>query len=214
MVAVKKSPAPKRGAEWIRPPGPVADGLRIGLLGGSFNPAHGGHLHVTEVALDRLHLDYVWWLVSPQNPLKPAKGMASFAERTKSAKKIAKHPRVRVSGIEQQLGTRYTVDTVKALKQRFPRVKFVWLMGSDNLNQFSRWRRWKEIAAMVPIAVVVRPGAELASLNATAVQHLSSSRLRDWGHIADAETPALVVIEAPRNELTSTAIRAAGHWPR
>src|SRR5215469_14799060 len=113
---------------WIVPPGPVADGLRIGLLGGSFNPAHAGHLYVSLTALKRLQLDYVWWLVSPQNPLKPAQGMAGL----------------------QALGSHYTDDTVRLLQRRFPQVEFVWLMGSDNLAQFSRWRHWQSLARRVP----------------------------------------------------------------
>ncbi len=125
-------------AGWITPPGPVADGLTIGLLGGSFDPAHEGHLYVSQVALKALKLDYVWWLVSPGNPLKAAPG--AVEARLAGARLVARHPRIRVSGIESRLGTRYTIDTVTALQRRFPRVRFVWLMGTDNLAQFGRWR--------------------------------------------------------------------------
>ena len=195
-------------AHWVKPPGPVADGLRIGLLGGSFNPAHAGHLHVSKVGLERLGLDYVWWLVSPQNPLKPVKGMAVFADRLAAARALAHHPRIRVSGIEAELGTRYTRDTLKALLRRFPRVRFVWLMGSDNLAQFSRWRAWQEIARMLPMAVVVRPGSALAPLFAKTAQHYGGSRTYALHAIADAEPPALAIIDAPRSDLSGTAIRA------
>jgi len=192
---------------WVRAPGPVAEGLRVGLLGGSFNPAHAGHLHVSEVGLEMLGLDYVWWLVSPQNPLKPVTGMAPFDKRLAQARALAAHPRIRVTGIERELGTQFTVDTIAALKRRFPQMRFVWLMGSDNLADFQRWRRWPEIAAMLPIAVVVRPGSTLAPLYAKAAQRLAHARLSDGRHIADASPPAFTIIDAPRNALSATAIR-------
>lgn len=192
----------------IRAPGPVAPGLRIGLLGGSFNPAHAGHVHVSDVALKRLGLNYVWWLVSPQNPLKPSKGMAPFGERLARARACAMHPRIRVTGIEAALGTRYTVDTVRALKRRFPRVRFVWLMGSDNLREFSRWRRWPFLAAMVPIAVVMRPGSTLAPLQARLFKRFAAARVRDPASLADARPPALAIIDGPRHNASATAIRA------
>jgi nicotinate-nucleotide adenylyltransferase len=177
------------------------------LLGGSFNPAHQGHMHVSRVGLDALGLDYVWWLVSPQNPLKPVAGMAPLDKRLTQARALARHPRIRVSAIERELGTQFTIDTVAALKRRFPEVRFVWLMGSDNLAGFQMWRRWQDIAAMVPIAVVVRPGSTLAPLYAKAAQRLARARKRDWHCFADLVPPALAVIDAPRSELSSTAIR-------
>jgi nicotinate-nucleotide adenylyltransferase len=192
---------------WVRAPGPVAKGLRIGLLGGSFNPAHEGHLHVSEVGLEMLGLDYVWWLVSPQNPLKPATGMAPFDKRLAGARALARHRRIRVTGIESELGTQFTIDTVAALTRRFPQLRFVWLMGSDNLEDFQRWRRWPEIAARLPIAVVIRPGSTLAPLYAKVAQRLARARLRDGRHIADASPPAFTIIDAPRNALSATAIR-------
>src|SRR5262249_22048457 len=148
---------------WVRPPGPVADGLRIGLLGGSFNPAHEGHLYASIVALKQLQLDYVWWLVSPQNPLKETASMADFSARLAAARPFTTHPRIVVSGIESALGTRFTVDTLAALKRRFPQLHFVWLMGSDNLIQLPRWRAWRRIFESVPVAVVARPGTALAA---------------------------------------------------
>jgi nicotinate-nucleotide adenylyltransferase len=193
---------------WLRPPGPVAPGLRIGLLGGSFNPAHEGHMHVSEVALKRLGLDYVWWLVAPHNPLKATIGMASLKDRVETASEIARHPRIRVMDIEAALGTRYTFDTLEAVMQRFPQMRFVWLMGSDNLDQFRRWRRWPEIAARVPIAVVMRPGTTLAPLRAKAAQRLARSRRNAPGRMAFQHPPAFVVLDGPRNKTSATAIRS------
>jgi nicotinate-nucleotide adenylyltransferase len=165
---------------------------RIGLLGGSFNPAHGGHLHVTLLALQRLELDEVWWLVSPQNPLKPVKGMASFAERLASAEALAKgHPRIAVSAIETALGTSYTADTIAALSRRFPYTRFVWLMGGDNLAQLPRWKRWVELMERVPIAVFDRPETSLRALAGKAVQRFARARV-------PAEAARLLVaMEAP-----------------
>jgi nicotinate-nucleotide adenylyltransferase len=187
---------------WLRPPGPAADGLRIGLLGGSFNPAHSGHLYVSETALRRLKLDSVWWLVSPGNPLKDEAGMAPFMARLKGARAVAKtHPRIHVSGLEQGLGTRYTVDTVGALERRFPQTQFVWLMGSDNLAQFSRWRRWQELARKIPIAVVQRPGSILASLNAPLIRRFGTTR-------SLSRPPAVVILDGARNHESATRLRA------
>jgi nicotinate-nucleotide adenylyltransferase len=194
---------------WIKPPGPVAPGLRIGLLGGSFNPAHSGHLHVSETALDRLGLDYVWWLVSPQNPLKPVEEMAPFAERVARARAAAHGRKIRVTGIEADLGTRYTRDTVSALIKRFPRIHFVWLMGSDNLKQLCHWRDWTAIASMLPIAVVSRPGSVLAPLFSKAGQRYSRARVQARRNFACATPPALAVIEAPRSKMSATNIRKA-----
>jgi len=187
---------------WLRPPGPVAKGLRIGLLGGSFNPAHEGHLYVSEIALKRLGLDYVWWLVAPQNPLKAVADMAPLKTRLAASRALAgRHPRVIVSDVERVLGTCYTIDTLKALCRRFPDQRFIWLMGSDNLKQFHRWRRWKEIAALMPIAVILRPGSVLAPLHAKAMQRFA--RRRNFRKL-----PAIVPVDGRRNEASATAIRA------
>lgn len=186
---------------WIRPPGPAADDLRIGLLGGSFNPAHSGHLYVSETALRRLKLNSVWWLVSPGNPLKGERDMAPLAARLKSARTIARHhPNIHVSSLEQRLGTRYTVDTVAALERRFPHVRFVWLMGSDNLAQFSRWRRWRDLAHKIPIAVVQRPGTTLASLNAPLVRRFGTVH-------ALSCPPAVMILDGARNHESATRLR-------
>jgi nicotinate-nucleotide adenylyltransferase len=199
MVAVR--------SHWLRPPGPVAAGLRIGLLGGSFNPAHDGHMHVSEVALKRLGLDYVWWLVSPQNPLKSVASMAPLAGRVAQARDVARHPRIVVMDIERALGTRYSVDTLAALQRRFPLVKFVWLMGSDNLQIFRRWRRWPEIVRRVPIAVIQRPGTVLASLQSKAMQRFPRRRVE--AGLAFATPPAIAILDGKRNAQSATAIRAA-----
>jgi nicotinate-nucleotide adenylyltransferase len=197
------------GANWIRPPGPVAVGLRVGLLGGSFNPPHEGHLHVSEVALKRLGLDYVWWLVSPQNPLKPARGMAPLAERLSWARELTSHaPRIRVTDIERELGARYTVDTIAKLLHRFPVLRFVWLMGSDNLMTFHLWRDWRELARHIPIAVVIRPGSALAPLTAKAAQYLSAFKTRNDRCLAAAPPPAFAILEARRSDASATSIRA------
>lgn len=179
-----------RPPHWIVPPGPVAGGLRIGLLGGSFDPAHDGHLYVSLVALHQLQLDYVWWLVSPGNPLKSAPN--ALAARLVRARIEARHPRIRVTDVEARLGTRYTIDTVAALQRRFPQVGFIWLMGSDNLVQFSRWRRWQALAARIPIVVVRRPGSVLASLNAPLARR---------GGVA-------AVLDGRRNPQSATRLRA------
>ena len=128
-------------------------GKRIGLLGGSFNPAHDGHLHISRAAFERLKIDEVWWMVSPQNPLKKAHDMSDFNSRIQSAKDIADDPRIIVSDIEQEMGTVFTVDTLEALKKKFPKHRFVWLMGADNLRQIPKWRGWRRIFRMVPIAI-------------------------------------------------------------
>jgi nicotinate-nucleotide adenylyltransferase len=197
---------------WLKPPGPVSPGLKIGLLGGSFNPAHEGHLHISEVALKRLGLDYVWWLVAPQNPLKSGIGMAPLRERLAyAADKFEQHPRIVVVDVETALGTRYTIDTLAALRRRFSQIHFVWLMGTDNLAGFRRWKRWAEIATRVPIAVVMRPGSTLSPLHAKAVQRFACAR-RDrasLSHLALAKPPCLVVLDGPRSAANATALRQA-----
>ena len=183
---------------WIKAPGPAA-GLRIGLLGGSFDPAHGGHLYVSEIARKALKLDYVWWLVSPGNPLKH--DPAPLKVRTARARLVARGSRFLVTDIEERLHTRFTVDTVNVLQHRFPHASFVWLMGSDNLEQFSRWRRWQHLAALIPIAVVRRPGSVFANLHAPLAQRLGVARRL-------GSAPSLVVLDGPRSRESSTELRA------
>ena len=197
-------------SDWIRAPGPVGPGMRIGLLGGSFNPPHDGHIHVSEAALKKLRLDYVWWLVSPQNPLKPERGMASFAKRLEAAQRLASgHPRMIATGIEQELGTRFTIDTLRALKRRFADTRFVWLMGSDNLVQIPRWRRWQQIFAAIPVAVVARPGSALPARHSKAANRYKTAGLPADARFAGARPPAWTVIEVKRNPASGTKLRAA-----
>ncbi|WP_126173337.1 nicotinate-nucleotide adenylyltransferase [Altericroceibacterium xinjiangense] len=148
-----------------------------GLLGGSFNPAHGGHRKITLVALSALALDECWWLVSPGNPLKPRAGMAPLAARVASARRQARRAPIRVTAIERELGTRYTIDSLRALKRRYPRRRFVWIMGADNLAQFHLWRDWRRIAREMPIAVVARPGYDTAAIASPAMAWLRRYRL-------------------------------------
>lgn len=185
---------------------------RVGLLGGSFNPAHGGHRHVSLEALKRLGLDEVWWLVTPQNPLKPEAGMAPFAERLGGAAAWARHPRVRVVDLEARLGTRYTRDTVIALQHFFPRVRFVWLMGADNLSQIRHWEHWTEIFSSVPIAVFARPTYCLSALASLAARRFAHRRVRaaDAWRLADLEPPAWVFLPIRLDASSATQIRAHG----
>jgi nicotinate-nucleotide adenylyltransferase len=183
----------------------------VGLLGGSFNPAHDGHRNISLGALDALGLDEVWWLVSPGNPLKPQKGMAPLAARFLSARKMARRAPIRVTAVERELGTVYTVDTLEALAARYPEKRFIWLMGADNLAQFHLWRDWRRIAATVPIAVIGRPGYDGAALKAPAWGWLRrfvrpAAMARNW---TEWRVPALVLLQLPPDPTSATAIRAA-----
>lgn len=188
----------------------LAPGLRVGLLGGSFNPAHEGHLHVSRMAIQALGLDRLWWMVSPQNPLKSTDEMAPFAQRLASAKHMAKHPRIMVSDIEQKLGTRFTADTLRALKARNPQVQFIWVMGADNLIQFTKWENWQDIAHAVPIAVYPRPGYSLQARLSPAANWYGANQInalaaKNLGH---TQAPALVFLDGPEHPASATAIRA------
>ncbi|MEI6640603.1 MAG: nicotinate-nucleotide adenylyltransferase [Novosphingobium sp.] len=182
-----------------------------GLLGGSFNPAHGAHRRISLFAIDALDLDEVWWLVSPGNVLKPAAGMAPLAARFASAREVACGARIKVTAIEADLGTRYTRDTLRALKRRYPRRRFVWLMGMDNLAQFHRWRGWREIARELPIAVLVRPGYEANALASPAMAWLRRWRRRHGQDLNGAKrsAPALAILRFDPDTRSATAIRAA-----
>lgn len=186
-------------------------GRRIGLLGGSFNPAHGGHRRISLFALAALGLDEVWWLVSPGNPLKPAAGMAPLAVRVAAAQQQAKRAPIRVTAIERELGTRYTVDTLRALRRRFAKHEFVWLMGSDNLAQFHRWRDWRGIARAMPIAVIARPGYDAAALASPAMAWLRRYRVPVAGFRTRGRwsAPALVILRFDPDSRSATAIRLA-----
>jgi nicotinate-nucleotide adenylyltransferase len=190
-------------------------GMRIGLLGGSFNPPHEGHLHISLVAGRRLDLHAVWWLVSPQNPLKPADGLAGFEQRISAAEKLARHPRIVVSDAEARLGTRYTADTLRALKSRFPGVHFVWLMGADNLVQLPHWKHWQDIMSLVPVAVIDRPGYALKAQLGKAAERFRAARVPETEarSFPQAEPPAWIYLHAKLNPLSATAIRQRGGWP-
>lgn len=183
---------------------------RIGLLGGSFNPAHDGHRDISLAALAYLDLDEVWWMVSPQNPLKPEKGMASFEERMASAQAVADHPRIRVTDIEKRLGSRYTADTLRKLVMRFPSYRFVWLMGADNLAQIASWRDWTRIFHLTPIAVFDRPTYTNRALTSLAARRFRRSRRREAAlkTLAATPAPAWVFVHHRLNPISATAIRA------
>ena len=182
---------------------------RIGLLGGSFNPAHAGHLHISKQALKRLQLDEVWWLVSPQNPLKSPAALADYDARLESAEAMAMDARIQVLDIEAQLDLRYTVETITLLKKLYPQTKFVWLMGADNLAGFHRWRRWIEIARMLPIAVLDRAPYGLKALHGRFARQFAASRIgqRKSAQLPSLTAPAWVYLSIPRHSLSSTYLR-------
>jgi nicotinate-nucleotide adenylyltransferase len=188
-----------------------------GLLGGSFNPAHGAHRRISLAAMAALGLDEVWWLVSPGNPLKPAEGMAPLAARVRSARAEARRAPIRVTAIERELGTRYTIDTLRALKRRYPRRRFVWLMGSDNLAQLHLWKDWRSIAREMPIAVIARPGYDARALASPAMAWLRRYRLpasclknrMEWS------APALIELRFDPDPRSATSLRQADpDWAR
>jgi len=191
---------------------------RIGLLGGSFNPAHAGHRRISLEAMRALGLDEVWWLVSPGNPLKKdAKDMAAFDARLAKAAVMARRARIRASDFEQREGTRFTVDTVRRLKRRHPRDRFIWLLGSDTVPNFHLWRDWRGLAREVPIAVIRRPGYDSAAHAARAMGWLSrfvhpSSQAKQW---TEWSAPAIIFLRLPPDPTSATAIRAQHpHWYR
>lgn len=182
----------------------LTPGMRVGLFGGSFNPAHEGHAHVAETAQVRLGLDRVIWLVSPQNPLKGERP-ASLADRLDGARAFARGPSMIVSAAEAPLGTRYSLDTIRLLKARYPGVRFVWVMGADSLASFHRWKGWTQIFRELPIAVVARPGAEKA-LTSPAARRFARARV-PAGALVRAAPPAWTWLSAPLNFTSSTALR-------
>ncbi len=201
------------------PPGhgipPYSPGMRIGLLGGSFNPPHAAHRAISLFAMKRLQLDRVWWLVSPGNPLKDPRNLHDLSERAAAAEVIADHPRIDVTCLESVIGTRYTVDTISYLRRRCSQARFVWIMGADNLAQFHRWESWQRIAAEVPFAVIDRPPQSFRGLAATAAQALGRYRIpeRDAGLLADLQPPAWVFLTGLKLSLSSTRLRNPdGSW--
>ncbi|MGH7090132.1 MAG: nicotinate-nucleotide adenylyltransferase, partial [Stellaceae bacterium] len=189
---------------------------RIGLLGGSFNPAHAGHLKISLEALRRFDLDELWWLVSPQNPLKGARGMAAFPRRLASAAAFARHPRIRVVDLEARLGTRFTVNTLAALERRFPRTRFLWLMGADILVELRRWKRWPEIFLRVPVAVFARPSYCHKALAEIAAQRFRRYRVAPEAarRLAEMRPPAWTFVPMPLDASSATAIRSRTKRPR
>ena len=182
---------------------------RIGILGGSFNPAHGGHLDISRAAIQRLGLDEVWWMVSPQNPLKPVDGMAPFPERLAKARVAAKDRRIKVTDIEARLGTRYTAETLRLLLKRHRDARFVWLMGADNLTQIAAWRSWQQIFHLLPIAVFARPSYCFEALAAKAARRFARHRLKEGAgrSLAKAEPPAWLFVHSRLNRTSATEIR-------
>ena len=191
---------------------PHGPGMRVGLLGGSFNPPHEGHALVTRLVLARLRLDRVWWLVTPGNPLKSQAELAALQARVAAARRLVCDPRVEVTDIEAHIGARYTYDTLEWLTRRAPSVRFVWVMGADNLRQFDRWRRWQGIARLVPIVVVDRPGSTLNALSSRAASALTRWRVpeNEAATLADRKPPAFLFLHGRRSELSSTLLRRAG----
>lgn len=189
---------------------PSGAGQRIGLYGGSFNPAHDGHRHVSLIALTRLRLDLIWWLVTPGNPLKDTQALPPLTERMAAAARIARHSRLMVTGVEAELGTRYSADLVARLTARLADRRFVWIMGSDNLAGFHLWDRWQAIAGTVPIAAINRPGWLTAPLNARMAHAMRDWRLPETAavRLADYRAPAWIHLTAPRTAVASTMLRA------
>ena len=188
-------------------------GQVIGLLGGSFDPAHEGHAHITREALKRFGLDRVWWLLSPGNPLKE-RGPAPMQVRIERALSVIDDPRVEITDIEAQLGTRYTAETLSALRQTYPGVRFVWLMGADNLAQFHLWQDWQQIMQTVPVGVLARPGQRISARMSRAARLYAPYRIagRNSQLLAHAAAPAWCFVNVPMVDVSSTALRAAGGW--
>ncbi len=189
--------------------------MRVGLLGGSFNPAHRGHRHISLIALSRLRLDRVWWLISPQNPLKPEAGMAPLAERAAGARALAIDPRIRFCTAETRFGTRRTANTLARLVPMFPRHRFVWLMGADNLAEVWRWHRWHAIFEALPVAVFDRPDYSAAALGGRAASRYRRARIAAArAHtLADRPPPAWTFVWAPRDATAARDIRARADAP-
>jgi nicotinate-nucleotide adenylyltransferase len=188
----------------------ASSGQLTGLLGGSFNPAHGGHRSISLFAIDALGLDEMWWLVSPGNPLKPASEMAPLPARLASAQRQARRSVIKPTTIERELGTRYTTDTLRKLVQRYPKRRFIWIMGADNLEQFGQWRRWREIAAIMPIAVIARPGYDADAITSPVMAWFRRyvRRPDQRKHWIKWRTPALVYLRFRPDPRSATALRS------
>ena len=189
---------------------PHAPGQRIGLFGGTFDPPHGAHLAASLLALKRLRLDRVWWLVTPGNPLKDTSGLAPLDQRVAAARALARHPRIDVTGLEAEIGARYSYDTIRYLLAQCPGVHFVWIMGADNLRSFHRWQNWRGIAALVPIAVIDRLGPSLYAMGSVAGHALARRRIAESAAacLPARRPPAWVLLHGLKSPLSSTALRA------
>jgi nicotinate-nucleotide adenylyltransferase len=193
----------------LRPP-PAFEDMRIGLLGGSFNPPHAGHRLISLAALKRLHLDQVWWIVTPGNPLKKHSALAPLARRIGLSRELSRHPRIKVTAFEASTGTAYTARSLRFLHRRFPGVRFVWLMGADNLASFHRWKEWQAIFRLMPIAVEDRPGWRHRALSSPAAGRFGGFRVpeTDAAILPGLAPPAWCYLSGPLSKLSSTALRA------
>lgn len=191
----------------------ASPGQRVGLLGGSFDPAHHGHVHITQEAMKRFGLDVVWWLVSPGNPLKQ-EGPQPLDRRLDQARRLVSHPRILVTDIETQIGTRFTANTLDCLRRIYPSVRFTWLMGADNLHQFHKWQRWRDIMELMPVGVLARPGDRINARTSVAARVYRSSQVSGAAShtLGQAQTPAWCFVNVPMRSDSSSAIRAAGKW--
>ena len=203
--------SPKSFGTIAIPTPPAPRGRRVGLMGGSFNPPHAGPLLAAEVALQRLGLDELWWIVTPGNPLKSHGALRPLPERMAAVRALARHPRMHVTSFEAALGSPYTAVTLQFLKRRYPAIRFVWVMGADNLSTFHRWQDWRGIAAAMPMAVIDRPGYRLNALASKAAKHLERSRVpeAEAGALALKSPPAWVFLTNPLAHHSSTVIRQA-----
>jgi len=191
------------------------NGARIGLFGGSFNPPHEGHLNLCDLALKKLGLDQIWWIVTPGNPLKDHSNLKPLTERLAFCEAIIDHPKIKVTAFEATYKTRYTADTLRLVKRYRPCEKFIWLMGADNLASFHKWQDWREIVTMMPLAVIDRPGSTLSFRSAQAALFLAKYRVdeEDARLLASKKPPAWTFLHGPRNALSSTKLRAKlGNW--
>jgi len=187
-------------------------GMIVGIFGGSFNPPHQGHALVSEIALRRLNLDQLWWLVTPGNPLKSRAGLAPLSERLARCQSLASDPRIKVTAFERTLGTSYTAKTLEFVKARNPHAHFIWIMGADNLKSFHHWQQWRKIATTFPIAVIDRPGSTLSYLSSKMARTFDYARIDedDAAVLWKKRAPAWTFIHGPRSPLSSTALREAG----